>query len=217
MKYCRSRNTLNALAKKCGTISGSHVPFQPSLVKIDVRRDERDLERQDDRGDQDDEQDVLAREAEPREPVGHERGRHDRAERAQDRDRRGVEQQPREVQLRSRPCVKFPNSGAKTQACSSVRQRPCHTIGVWVGSAGSTKVLVVAALLDEHQVARRCRRSGRCRIGYVSPWYVPVGGAGRIDRRTGRRPLARPAGTDVVTMYRSGSRNALRMHHARTT
>ena len=34
MKYWRSRNTLNAFAKKCGTISGSQVPFQPSHVKI---------------------------------------------------------------------------------------------------------------------------------------------------------------------------------------
>ena len=34
MKYWRSRKTLKALAKKCGTISGSHVPFQPSHVKI---------------------------------------------------------------------------------------------------------------------------------------------------------------------------------------
>ena len=34
MKYWRSRNTLKALAKKCGTISGSHVPFQPSHVKM---------------------------------------------------------------------------------------------------------------------------------------------------------------------------------------
>ena len=32
-KYWRSRNTLKALAKKCGTISGSQVPFQPSWVK----------------------------------------------------------------------------------------------------------------------------------------------------------------------------------------
>ncbi len=31
-KYWRNRKTLNALAKKCGTISGSQVPFQPSLV-----------------------------------------------------------------------------------------------------------------------------------------------------------------------------------------
>ena len=34
MKYCRSRKTLNALANRCGTISGNHVPFQPSLVKM---------------------------------------------------------------------------------------------------------------------------------------------------------------------------------------
>ena len=34
MKYWRSRKTLKAFAKKCGTISGSHVPFQPSHVKI---------------------------------------------------------------------------------------------------------------------------------------------------------------------------------------
>ena len=34
MKYWRSRNTLNAFAKKCGTISGSQVPFQPSHVKM---------------------------------------------------------------------------------------------------------------------------------------------------------------------------------------
>ncbi len=34
MKYWRSRNTLKALAKKCGTISGSQVPFQPSHVKM---------------------------------------------------------------------------------------------------------------------------------------------------------------------------------------
>ena len=32
MKNCRSRNTLYALPKKCGTSSGSHVPTQPSLV-----------------------------------------------------------------------------------------------------------------------------------------------------------------------------------------
>src|SRR4051794_25533973 len=34
MKYCRSRKTLKALAKKWGTIRGSQVPFQPSQVKI---------------------------------------------------------------------------------------------------------------------------------------------------------------------------------------
>ena len=34
MKYWRSRKTLNAFAKKWGMISGSHVPFQPSHVKI---------------------------------------------------------------------------------------------------------------------------------------------------------------------------------------
>ena len=34
MKYWRSRNTLYAFAKKCGTISGSQVPFQPSQVNI---------------------------------------------------------------------------------------------------------------------------------------------------------------------------------------
>ena len=33
-KYWRSRKTLNALAKRCGTIRGSHVPFQPSFVKM---------------------------------------------------------------------------------------------------------------------------------------------------------------------------------------
>src|SRR3954469_18933159 len=33
-KYCRSRKTLYALAKQWGMISGSHVPFQPSDVKI---------------------------------------------------------------------------------------------------------------------------------------------------------------------------------------
>ena len=34
MKYWRSRKTLYAFAKKCGMISGSHVPVQPSQVKI---------------------------------------------------------------------------------------------------------------------------------------------------------------------------------------
>ena len=34
MKYWRIRNTSNALAKKVGTSSGSHVPVQPSLTKI---------------------------------------------------------------------------------------------------------------------------------------------------------------------------------------
>ena len=34
MKYCRSRKTLYAFANRWGTISGSHVPFQPSLVKM---------------------------------------------------------------------------------------------------------------------------------------------------------------------------------------
>ena len=34
MKNWRSRNTLNALANRCGTISGSHVPIQPSRVKM---------------------------------------------------------------------------------------------------------------------------------------------------------------------------------------
>ena len=31
IRYCRSRNTSNALAKNVGTISGSHVPTQPSF------------------------------------------------------------------------------------------------------------------------------------------------------------------------------------------
>ena len=34
MKYCRSRKTLYALAKQWGMINGSHVPLQPSFVKI---------------------------------------------------------------------------------------------------------------------------------------------------------------------------------------
>src|SRR4029079_6264461 len=33
-KYCRSRNTLYALAKQWGAISGSHVPFQQRGVNI---------------------------------------------------------------------------------------------------------------------------------------------------------------------------------------
>jgi hypothetical protein len=34
IKYWRSRNTSYALAKNAGTISGSHVPVQPILLKI---------------------------------------------------------------------------------------------------------------------------------------------------------------------------------------
>ena len=37
--------------------------------------------------------------------------------------------------------VKLSMSGANVHACSSVRQRPCHSIGVWVGSVGSTNML----------------------------------------------------------------------------
>ena len=37
--------------------------------------------------------------------------------------------------------VKLATSGANVQACSSVRQRPSHTNGVAVGSAGSTATL----------------------------------------------------------------------------
>ena len=33
-KYCLSRNTLKALAKKWGTISGNHVPTHPMRRKI---------------------------------------------------------------------------------------------------------------------------------------------------------------------------------------
>ena len=171
MKYWRSRNTLNAFAKKWGTISGSHVPFQPSFVKIDVGRDQGHLERQDDRGDQDDEQDVLAREPEPGEAVGHQRRGQHRAERAQHRDGGRVEEQPREVQLgpgrREVVDLRCERPGLLERPPA-----PCQTKASASDRPGRRTYARLASLLDQHQVAghavdgdrvdRRTPRPGTC-------------------------------------------------------
>ena len=43
--------------------------------------------------------------------------------------------------------AKFPRCTSKTHACSSVRQEPCQTIGVWVASVGSMNVLSLRPFL----------------------------------------------------------------------
>ena len=195
MKYWRSRNTLKALAKKCGTISGSHVPFQPSHVKITYVRQERHLERQDDRRDQDEEEDVLAGEPEPGEAVGHEDRRQHRADRAEERDPERVAQQPREVQLvpdrrvvvderRERPRLL---EGPPATLPLDRRRRRVGRVDERCSTRGPARSSI--------RCARRRRRSGPCRSGTPGPRTCPVCGAGRPDRRARRRDLRRAAGT----------------------
>ena len=166
--------------------------------------------------DQDEEEHVPPGEPEPGEPVGHE-------------DRR---QRPRRScsGARSRTCcaaaagssswfqtvVKFSTSGENSQACSSVRQRPCHSIWRRVGSAGSTKMLDSRPGSTSISCARRRRRSGRCRAGTPRPRTSPVCGvAGQI----GAPGVVDWHGcwNDVVTMYSSGSRKRADDDHARTS
>ena len=116
-------------------------PVPAELGEDHVVRQERHLDRQDDRRDQDDEQDVLAREAEPGEAVGDEDADDTTAPIVLRTAIAGrVEQQPREVQL-VQAVVKFVDLGCERPGLLSVRQRPSQTIGVAVGSFGSTNVL----------------------------------------------------------------------------
>ena len=129
-------------------------PVPAELGEDHVGRDEGHLERQDDRRDQDDEQDVLDREAEAGEAVGDDDAR-DTAPIVLRTAIAAVLNSSRGKFSCDQAVVKFANSGANVQAWVSVRQWPCQTIGVAAGSAGSTKVLCLATLRDQHQLLGR--------------------------------------------------------------
>ena len=84
-----------------------HQQRQPGVGPADaledrVGRDLRHLRRQNDRPDQHQKQNALARDAEAREPIGHQGRRKHRADRANDCDGEGIEEQPPESDRRPR-------------------------------------------------------------------------------------------------------------------
>src|SRR6478752_5234213 len=139
-KYWRSRNTLYAFAKKWGMISGSHVPFQPSHVNStycgsSVTWNGRMI--------------VAIRTTN----IAFLPGKRNRAKpyatRIDENTAPIVDRIAIPNVLRSsrgklswlHAVVKLAVSGAKVHACSSVRHRPTHSMGVCVGSAGSMNTL----------------------------------------------------------------------------
>ena len=187
------------------------VPAEPG--EDHVGRQQRHLERQDDRGDQDDEEGVAPREPEPGEAVGHQDRREDRAERAQDGDPDGVPQQEREVHLVPRlgvvldERVELPGLLQGPPAADPFECRRRRVVRVDDDAR-------LATLLDQHElfrgavrerdrVDRDTARPGRCRSGAMP------------DRS------ARPAWrlwpgccSAVVTMYSIGSRSVEMMSSA---
>src|SRR4051812_17021492 len=145
-KYWRSRNTLNAFAKKCGTINGSQVPFQPSFVNtayvgISVTWNGRMI--------------VAIRMTNRMFFAGNRKRAKPYATRAEDRTVPIVLRIDTAAVLKSslgklscdQTVLKLLSFGSNTHDCWSVRQAPCQTIGARAGSAGSTNVLSLRPFL----------------------------------------------------------------------
>ena len=105
---------------------------------------------------------VAAREPEPREAVGHERARERRPDHPDERDRDGVEQQPREVEQVPDVGEVLPVRATTSRPRSSARHEPCQVIGRRPGSRGRrtgsacrpglTSASVRGAAVDRHLV-----------------------------------------------------------------